>query len=162
MNTPTFDYEAMVHRAMRHGLVRDALRVVEKLGHMPDGHNFYIGFMTRFPGVDIPDFLLERWPEVMIIVLEHQFFDLVVGDDKFSVTLSFQGRHHRLTIPLDAVFRFADDNSHFLVQLPVAMPPAPVVQSAPREPAPADAVPVDGAGGDGKVVNLSAFRRKAG
>ena len=92
-----FHYEKMVENALR-GVVRDALARVASEG--PRGaHHFYITFATHHPGVAIPDSLRERFPAEMTIVLQHQYWDLEVRDDAFSVTLSFRKQLERLTIP---------------------------------------------------------------
>ena len=94
-------YDKMVESALR-GVVREALARAAASG-LPGAHHFFISFKTRFPGVKLPDSLLEQYPDEMTIVLEHQFWDLEVAEDKFSVTLSFQNRPDRLTIPFEAV-----------------------------------------------------------
>ena len=57
-------YEALADRALR-TVVRDVLQRVEKQG-LIGNHHFYLSFKTHHPGVDIPDFLKERfWQEVV-------------------------------------------------------------------------------------------------
>lgn len=107
-------YDKMVESALR-GVVREALTRTAQHG-LPGSHHFYITFRTSDPGVVIPDFLRTKYPDDMTIVLEHQFWDLAVAEDSFSVTLSFQNRPERLTIPLMAISAFADPSVKFGLQ----------------------------------------------
>lgn len=109
-----FRYDKMVERALR-GVVRQALDEVVEDGLVED-HHFYITFFTEHPGVKIPDYLKERYPGEMTIVLQHQFYDLEVDEDRFSVMLSFNNVPERLTIPLAAVTIFADPSVNFALQ----------------------------------------------
>jgi len=72
--------------------------------------------MTDFPGVDIPDYLRDRYPGEMTIVLQYQFYDLNVDKDKMNVTLSFNNVPERLVIPLAAITIFADPSVNFALQ----------------------------------------------
>src|SRR6056297_3775928 len=80
-------YDKMVENALR-GVVRQAVEEVMEEG-LPGEHHFYITFMTDYPGVNIPDYLKDRYPGEMTIVLQFQFYDLDVDDEKMQVTLSF-------------------------------------------------------------------------
>ena len=106
------DYDYMMQNALRY-LMRDVLSLVADVGDAPGEHHFYIEFLTRAPGVSIPDFLLEDYPQRMTIVLQHQFEQLTVSDEGFGVTLWFKGRESRLEIPFSAVTSFADPSVQF-------------------------------------------------
>jgi uncharacterized protein len=109
------DYRAMAQEAMR-GIVRSALRHVAGLGYLPGQHHFYVAFDTRAPGVVVSKRLKQRYPEEMTIVLQHQFRDLTVTDERFEVTLSFDNVPERLTIPLHAVRVFFDPSVPYGIQ----------------------------------------------
>jgi hypothetical protein len=134
-----FQYDKMVERALR-GVVRDALKRAATEG-LRGGHHFYLGFVTQMPGVEIPDQLRAKYPDEMTIVLQHQFWDLEVGEEAVSVTLSFQQQLERLTVPFAAIRSFADPSVNFALEFagPPAPPsavgslPAPTVQSKPEE-----------------------------
>jgi uncharacterized protein len=159
-----FHYDKMVERALR-GVIRDALIRVAKEG-VKGAHHFYIGFATRAPGVTIPPRLTERYPDEMTIVLQHQFWDLDVGDEQFSVLLSFDKQAERLTIPFAAIRSFADPSVEFA--LAFAEPAAPPSNEAAL-PAPAGK-PVKAAAEAeaepaakeerGQVVALDSFRKR--
>lgn len=109
-------YDRMVEQALR-GVVRQAIReVIENKNKLPGNHNFYITFMTDYPGVEIPEYLRDRYPGEMTIVLQYQFYDLSVDAEKMGVTLSFNNVLERLTIPLGAITIFADPSVNFALQ----------------------------------------------
>jgi len=108
------DYGRLVESALR-AVVRDVLERLAK-GTLPSPHHFYITFRTRHPGVVIPEFLRDRYPDDMTIVLQHQFWDLEVDAEGFAVTLSFNDQLQRLQIPFVAVKVFADPGVEFGLQ----------------------------------------------
>ena len=107
-------YKALTDAALR-GVVRDALRRAEKQG-LIGAHHFRLTFKTHFPGVEIPDFLLEQYPDEMMIILQHQFWGLKVKDDQFEVTLSFRKVPATLTVPFAALTAFVDPGVQFGLQ----------------------------------------------
>lgn len=108
------DYGILIDEAMQ-AIVQKALRLVEKQG-LPNDHHFYITFDTDFPGVMIPDTLMNRYPDEMTIVLQHQFWDLEVEELRFSVVLSFDNVRHSLVVPFAALTAFADPSVKFGLQ----------------------------------------------
>jgi hypothetical protein len=138
MAADLMNYNLMVEDALR-GVVRAALRHVEQHG-LPGNHHFYISFRTQAPGVEIPAFLIERYPEEMTIVLQHQFWGLAIEDARFSVTLSFNKSQQQLTIPFSAVTAFADPSVQFGLQFKATVP-AVAPQAKPPEPARGAAAP---------------------
>ncbi|MCH8616560.1 ClpXP protease specificity-enhancing factor SspB [Sphingomonas sp. SM33] len=100
-------YDEIVQEALR-DVVGRVLREVEATGALPGEHHFYITFKTKMPDVSIPKHLIERFPDEMTIVLQHRFWDLKVGDDWFSVGLSFGGVPSTLHVPFAAVTDFVD------------------------------------------------------
>lgn len=159
-------YETLVDNAMR-GVVREALRHVHERGLLGN-HHFYLTFKTHDPGVEIPDHLKERFPDEMTIVLQNQFWDLKVGDEKFEVTLSFQKLPATLVVPYAALTGFADPGIKFGLQFRNASAPvANEVKSVAEETAPPS--PPEGeqtaeadktASGESQVVSLDQFRKK--
>lgn len=107
-------YDLVIENALR-DVVRQTMAKVVKDG-FPGEHHFYITFATRHPGVEIPGHLMERYPEEMTIVLQHQFFGLKVDEKGFSVMLSFNGVRERLNIPFSSIVTFADPSVNFALQ----------------------------------------------
>jgi hypothetical protein len=114
MRRSRIDYGRLVEGALR-TVVRDVLERLGKEG-APPPHHFYITFRTRHPGVTMPEFLRDRYPVDMTIVLQHQFWDLEVDDQGFSVTLSFNDQMQRLRVPFGAIKVFADPGVEFGLQ----------------------------------------------
>ena len=108
------DYEILVEEALR-DVVKSALKIAESEG-LPDEAHFYISFKTQFSGVEMDSSLREINPEEMTIVLQHQYWDLVVTDALFGVTLSFSGVKQSLVIPFAAVTHFTDPSVGFGLQ----------------------------------------------
>jgi len=112
------NYELLVEDALR-SVVRSSLRIVEKVG-LPGETHFYISFLTGYNGVELDDHLREKHPETMTIVLQHQFADLVVGENEFAVTLFFGGKPSPMSIPFDSVTSFNDPSVGFGLQFGMA------------------------------------------
>ncbi|MDA8638123.1 ClpXP protease specificity-enhancing factor SspB, partial [Rhodospirillales bacterium] len=97
-------------------VIRRSLTTVEEFG-LPDDHHFYITFKTDHPDVNIADWLRAEYPDEMTIVMQHQFDDLGVGEDGFTIKLRFGGRPERLDVPFEAITSFADPSVSFGLQL---------------------------------------------
>ena len=150
-----YHYDKMVERALR-GVIRDALARVAQEG-LKSAHHFFIGYATTAPGVVIPPRLLERFPEEITIILQHQFWDLDVADESFSVSLSFDKQVERLTVPFAAIRSFADPSVEFALAF---AQPAPAPGNEAALPAVVDAPEKAPAGERGQVVALDSFRKR--
>jgi hypothetical protein len=148
-----FDYPKMVETALR-GVMREALARTAREG-LPGDHHFYVTFRTHAAGVAIPNYLLSKFPDEMTIVLQHQFRELEVGEDAFSVNLSFQSRSERLKIPFAAVTTFADPSVNFGLQFQV-----PGAQPAEATALPAQIPPAEPERPAAEVVTLDKFRKR--
>lgn len=109
--TRSIDYGNLMHRAMR-GLIVEVLRQVEREG-LPGEHHFFITFDTRHPDAALADWLRQRYPEEMTVVMQHWFDNLQVDDGGFSVTLNFGDQPEPLYIPFDAIRTFVDPSVEF-------------------------------------------------
>jgi hypothetical protein len=188
MPTDHIRYDLLAQEALR-GVVRRVLVDAARDG-LPGEHHFYITFDTRAPGVRLSSRMREKYPLEMTVVLQHQYWDLVVSDHAFEVGLSFGGIPERLFVPFEAIKGFFDPSVQFGLQFEVAGaegersdlgvrevspatgmsdPPTP----APVAPAKSDgaAAPVPGGaeataeGADARpsgaeVVSLDKFRKK--
>ena len=108
------DYEALAQEAMR-SVVRSVLVTVGRTGLVGD-HHFYIAFNTQASGVSISKRLKEKYPLEMTIVLQHRFWDLEVGEERFEVKLTFDGIPERLVVPFRAVKVFYDPSVPYGLQ----------------------------------------------
>ena len=130
-------YDILAQEALR-GVVQTVLMDAAKNG-LPGEHHFYITFDTRAEGVRLPSRLLAQFPEAMTIVLQHQFWDLVIGDTSFEVGMSFGGIPERLTVTFASIKEFVDPTVPFGVKFeqiaePAAATAAPTATTASTAP----------------------------
>ena len=160
-------YDKMVETALR-GVVKQSVEEVINHG-LPGDHHFYITFLTDYPGVKIPDYLRDRYPGEMTIVLQYQFSDLYVDDTILKVTLSFNNVPEKHEVPLAAISIFADPSVNFALQFqPMGeeMDEADLAALALDDDEDGDGPDDDGSGGGGggektgEVVSLDKFRKK--
>ena len=156
MTTDHIRYDTLIETALRE-VVHQAMTKVVQSG-LPGDHHFYISFLTEHPGVEIPDYLHEKYPEEMTIVLQHQFFGLTVSETGFSVMLSFNNVRERLVIPFDAITTFADPSVNFALQFQ-NIPSASEEDGEDGLAAP-DSIEVKPEEKKGEVISLDKFRRK--
>lgn len=155
-------YDRMVEQALR-GVVRQAVEEIVSYGALPGEHHFYITFMTDYAGVRIPDYLKDRYPGEMTIVLQHQFDSLHVKDDVLCVTLSFNNVLEKLEIPLSAVTIFADPSVNFALQFQPISEDLDGPEPDGGGTKPEDKADKEKTGKDdqkGEVISLDQFRKK--
>ena len=171
MATDHIRYDVLARDALR-GVLRRVLSDAAEHG-LPGEHHFFITFLSTADGVKLSPRLLAQYPEEMTIILQHQFWDLVVLEDRFEVGLSFGGIPERLVVPFAAIKSFLDPSVQFGLQfepsegaveppaakLP-AVPPASALPVAAPEPA-AESKDEPAKTGEGaEVVRLDRFRKK--
>ena len=149
-------YDEIVQEALR-AVVGRVMSSVAEGGGLPGEHHFYITFKTQNPGVDIPQRLIERFPDEMTIVLQNRYWDLLVDDQKFSVGLSFNQVPSKLVIPYSAITGFHDPAVNFELRFQA--------QEGPDDgPDPHDSAENDGPSAtpveDGSNVVAVDFKRK--
>lgn len=150
--TRTIDYGNLMHRAMR-GLIQEVLTDVSEHG-LPGQHHFFITFDTMHPDVEMADWLSDRYPEEMTIVMQHWFDNLDVTDDGFAVTLNFGDAPEPLYVPYDAIRTFVDPSVEFGLRFES--------QEDEDDPAPTpveDDLDDEDGPGDAEVVSLDTFRK---
>ncbi|MBS9479151.1 hypothetical protein KIP89_18750 [Ancylobacter sp. VKM B-3255] len=143
MSVDLIRYDLLVQDALR-AVVRRVLTDVARDG-LPGDHHLYVSFDTTAPGVRLSPRLKERYPEEMTIVLQHQFWDLIVTEPYFEVGLSFNGIPERLHVPFDSLKGFFDPSVKFGLQFeptsaeddeeeevePVSSQPTPITSPRP-------------------------------
>ena len=172
MATDHIRYDVLARDALR-GVLRKVLTDAAAHG-LPGEHHFFITFVSKADGVKLSPRLLAQYPEEMTIILQHQFWDLTVLDDRFEVGLSFGGIPERLVVPFSAIKSFLDPSVKFGLQfdtsdvaevapetLPAAPAPSAVSIPAPAtENAEAGDEPTPPSQGGAEVVRLDRFRKK--
>lgn len=156
MMTRAIDYGGMMHRAMQ-GLIAQVLRDVADNG-LPGEHHFFITFDTREDGVELADWLRERYPSEMTIVIQHWYDNLRISDDGFEVTLNFGNSPERLVIPFDALRTFVDPSVEFGLRFETQDSDEDEPELL-ADPAPASPPEDDGPKGGGEVVSLDKWRK---
>jgi Uncharacterized protein conserved in bacteria len=170
MATDHIRYDVLARDALR-GVLRRVLTDAAEHG-LPGEHHFFITFLSTAEGVKLSPRLLAQYPEEMTVILQHQFWDLVVTEDRFEVGLSFGGIPERLVVPFNSIKSFFDPSVQFGLQfepsdavadetpatsLPtVPAPSALTVPAASAEIQDQPAKPTEGA----EVVRLDRFRKK--
>jgi uncharacterized protein len=135
MATDHIRYDLLAQEALR-GVVRRVLVDAARSG-LPGEHHFFVSFDTRAPDVRISARLREKFPEEMTIVLQHQFWDLIVTEEGFEVGLSFNGVPERLAVPFNAIKGFFDPSVQFALQFEVAAKEAELAADPAATPPPA-------------------------
>lgn len=147
------DYGNLMHRAMR-TLIQQVLVQVADDG-LPGEHHFFITFNTLHPGVEMAEWLSDRYPQEMTIVIQHWFENLAVSDEGFTVTLNFGNRPEPLYIPFDAIRTFVDPSVEFGLRFETQESEdeedAPMVQDVEPEP--------EAPKTDAQIVSLDSFRK---
>jgi hypothetical protein len=170
MATDHIRYDVLARDALR-GVLRRVLSDAAAHG-LPGEHHFFITFLSKDEGVKLSPRLLAQYPEEMTVILQHQFWDLVVSDDRFEVGLSFGGVPERLVVPFSAIKSFFDPSVQFGLKFEPSDVAAEAPKNAPAAPAPSagtapaplpstetseePAKPSEGA----EVVRLDRFRKK--
>lgn len=156
---PALDYRLWIAESLRH-VVRRALEQVAAEG-LPPEHHFLVSFATPAPGVVLPAFLRERYPDEITVVLENQFWDLVADEEGFSVTLTFAGARQRVFAPWPAVTAFADPGAELALRFVPGGGEEAEAGTEDRAAAVAEEKPPEETGdGGGEVVRLDRFRRR--
>lgn len=151
-HTKGFDYDEMVQESLR-SVVREIFKRVAKEG-LPGSHHFYVTFQTNRPDVEIPAYLLEKHPEEVTIVLQHQFWDLKTTDKYFEVSLSFNDMQERIKVSFAAIISFLDPSVKFGLQF------IPGEVEVPQKDEKGRSSSKKAIGSTDNIVALDAFRKK--
>ena len=152
--TRSIDYGTLMHRAMR-GLIQEVLMDVAATG-LPGAHHFFITFDTTHPEAELADWLRERYPSEMTVVMQHWFDALEVGDTGFGVTLNFGEAPERLYVPYEAIRTFVDPSVEFGLRFETQESDDEGEDDTPDDEAPKDD---DTPEETGEVVSLDTFRK---
>ena len=150
------DYGNLMHQAMR-GLIKTVLKGVQKDG-LPGAHHFFITFDTQHPDVKIADWLHQRYPDEMTVVMQHWYDNLEVTDEGFSVTLNFGDAPEPIYIPYDAIKTFVDPSVEFGLRFEAAEDEDDEDDEDSLQPV-EDEAPEGEAKPDADVVSLDSFRK---
>jgi len=163
----SIDYGNLMHEAMR-GLIRKVLTDVSDNG-LPGAHHFFITFDTSHPDAELADWLSDRYPGEMTVVMQHWYDKLDVGAEGFAVTLNFGDAPEPLYVPYDAIKTFVDPSVEFGLRFETqadeenedapASPPEILPSPAASAPKPVQDADADSDGKDADIVSLDSFRK---
>lgn len=157
--TRGIDYGNLMHTAMR-GLIRTVLQDIAERGGLPGQHHFFITFDTSHPDAELADWLADRYPGEMTVVMQHWYDNLDVGEDGFAVTLNFGDSPEPLYVPYDAIKTFVDPSVEFGLRFETADDePSPEPTNTDPTGGDKEAPSRDQAKSDGQVVSLDSFRK---
>lgn len=105
------NYDALMENALKQ-VVKSVLTIAQIQG-LPGDHHFYVAFKTSHPETKVSDLIKSQYPEEMTIIIQHQYKNLQVMENHFSVELQFGGISQVLEIPYDAIVYFADPSVRF-------------------------------------------------
>ena len=154
------DYGNLMHDAMR-GLIRKVLLDVADNG-LPGNHHFFITFDTSHPDAELADWLSDRYPGEMTVVMQHWYDGLDITEEGFSITLNFGDAPEPLYIPYDAIRTFVDPSVEFGLRFEQQENGEAEVTSIDAKPAETSEVASDDEdtkSSDAEVVSLDSFRK---
>lgn len=146
------DYDKLIEKSLKHVVV-EALKIAERQG-LPGENHYYITFKTTHPQTRIPDSLKNQYPNEMTIVIQHQYSNLIVDHNSFSIDLSFNGIPQTLVIPFEAISYFGDPYAKFGLSFAGAENEEEDIGNLFEEE------PRKTSGGIATVVSIDAFRKK--
>jgi hypothetical protein len=153
----SIDYGTLMHRAMR-GLIQEVLTDVADNG-LPGQHHFFITFDTMHPDVEMADWLSDRYPEEMTVVMQHWYDNLEVTNEGFSVTLNFGDSPEPLYIPYDAIRTFVDPSVEFGLRFETQEDDSAEEKAAPTPVETTDTESPPKPPKDAEIVSLDKFRK---
>lgn len=142
------NYDVLMEKALK-TVVVEALKVAAEEG-LSDKNHFYITFQTSHPLVRMDSALLNKYPEEMTIVLQHQFANLLINDNYFEVDLSFNNIPHTIRVPWEAITYFADPYARFALSFS-----SPATGGVKTEETSQKV-----SGGTADIISIDSFRKK--
>tara|TARA_Y100001970_G_C13871350_1_gene669167 strand:+ start:74 stop:577 length:504 start_codon:yes stop_codon:yes gene_type:complete len=112
MTEDLIGYDKIINNSMIN-VVMDVLKKIKKDNGLPGEHHIYLTFLTNENGVVISKSLKNKFRDKMTIVLQHQFRELEIKSDHFSVILHFDNKPEKIVIPYSALTRFFDPAVNF-------------------------------------------------
>ena len=90
----------------------EILKEIEKKG-LDSKNHLFVTFATNNPKTSVPDWLLQKYPSEMTIVIQYEYYHLSVNKKNFNIGLSFNNKKCDLIIPFESIISFADPSSNF-------------------------------------------------
>ena len=105
------EYQKILNKNLLNVFI-EILKEVEETGL--DGKNqLYITFATNNSKTTVPNWLLQKYPKEMTIVIQHEYYHLSLNKKNFNIGLSFNNKKCDLKISFDSIISFVDPSSNF-------------------------------------------------
>ena len=105
------EYQKILDKNMLNVFI-DILKNIRDNG-LTNNNHLYITFYTNHEKVELPKWLKKQYPEEMTIVIQYKYNNLIINNEYFSITLSFNNIKTNLKIGFEAIKSFADPSANF-------------------------------------------------
>tara|TARA_B100000886_G_C20377260_1_gene472324 strand:+ start:654 stop:1094 length:441 start_codon:yes stop_codon:yes gene_type:complete len=105
------NYQNILNKNML-GVFKDVLKNIRDNG-LSDSNHLYITFLTNHKEVILPEWIIKNYPKEMTIVVQYEYYDIVINKNNFSITLSFNNIRTKIIIGYNAIVSFADPSANF-------------------------------------------------
>ena len=105
------EYQKILDKNMLN-VFKDVLTYIRDNG-LSDNNHLYITFSTNHKNVELPNWLKQKYPEEMTIVIQYEYSDLEINKNNFLISLSFDGLKTNLKIDYNSIISFADPSANF-------------------------------------------------
>ena len=105
------EYQKILDKNMLN-VFKDILKNIKNNG-LSNNNHLYITFLTNHKNFELPNWLKQKYPEEMTIVIQYEYDDLKINKNNFSISLSFNDIKTNLTIDYNSIISFADPSANF-------------------------------------------------
>ena len=105
------EYQKILDKNMLN-VLKDILKNIKDNG-LSNNNHLYITFLTNHKNVELPNWLKQKYPQEMTIIIQYEYYDLEINKNNFSITLSFDDIKTNLKINYNAIVSFADPPANF-------------------------------------------------
>ena len=105
------EYQKILDKNMIN-VLKDILKNIRDNG-LSNNNHLYITFLTNHKNVELPNWLKQKYPQEMTIIIQYEYYDLEINEKNFSITLSFDNIKTNLKINYNAIVSFADPSANF-------------------------------------------------
>ena len=105
------EYQKILDKNMLN-VLKDILINIRDNG-LSNNNHLYVTFLTNNKNVELPNWLKQKYPQEMTIIIQYEYYDLEINKNNFSITLSFGDIKTNLKISYDAIISFADPSANF-------------------------------------------------
>ena len=105
------EYQKILDKNMLN-VFKDILENIRDYG-LSNNNHLYITFLTNHKNVKLPNWLKQKYPQEMTIVIQYEYYNLKINKSNFSISLSFNDIKTNLTIDYNAIISFADPSANF-------------------------------------------------